>query len=177
MAFMHYETNQRVPDLSAHSGNSQTGDLDNQSPGALMESTHLDIIIRATLWVNVQRCYYLGAEMFPRPGGLMHIGPSTRMTIDKNHKRIKHAHENAHKSIRTSSFSSLRQIADIQCKCLSHGRVILTSQLWACTELELYSPLGSHKVLTQSMLPQGRALLEFPSDVVSGSEIGDPMLR
>ena len=142
-----------------------------------MESTHLDIIIRATLWVNVQRCYYLGAEMFPRPGGLMHIGPSTRMTIDKNHKRIKHAHENAHKSIRTSSFSSLRQIADIQCKCLSHGRVILTSQLRAYTELELYSPLGSHKVLTQSMLPQGRALLEFPSDVVSESEIGDPMLR
>ena len=86
MAFMHYETNQRVPDLSAHSGNSQTGDLDNQSPGALMESTHLDIIIRATLCVNVQRCYYLGAEMSPRPGGLMHIGPSTRMTIDKNHK-------------------------------------------------------------------------------------------
>ena len=51
MAFMHYETNQRVPDLSAHSGNSQTGDLDNQSPGALMESTHLDIIIR---WLVVR---------------------------------------------------------------------------------------------------------------------------
>ena len=136
MAFMHYETNQRVPDLSAHSGNSQTGDLDNQSPGALMESTHLDIIIRATLCVNVQRCYYLGAEMSPRPGGLMHIGPSTRMTIDKNHKRIKHAHENAHTISSSRAWHFL-----VQRICRTHSSPLSLSNI-CCFKVIPHSPVS-----------------------------------